>query len=304
MEYIPAMALISGVGIQSLIFQIKKRFKINTLFTSSIFLLLFIPHINKLYKIHPNENTYFNCIIGSLRGAKKAKIPYAGNSFGNAYLQAVKWLNVNAPKDSNLALVQSVERSIPRTYLDSNKIHFSNSHWSAMDRRGEYLIELTHSNNRFAYPWVWEYVDNVLKPVYQVEVDSVPIAKIWKNDIQHSLPQFQSDEENLPIKNIKEIKDGAEIELKDAFYISRIIGECTTFTKARIFTSSNETNWHQEPENIGDEQVTKYPSYEDGKINYMFPARKAKYIRIYPLDGNTSCLFSSHINLLGFHNTL
>jgi len=83
-----------------------------------------------------------------------------------AYKQAAEWLNENVTEPSRLAMAQSVERSMPRLYL-SEKIVFSNTYWSGFDRRGEYLMELTHNNNKFAYPAVWDYVETVLEPVYE-----------------------------------------------------------------------------------------------------------------------------------------
>ena len=165
MEFLPAMALLSGVGAYWIWTIFSKRFKINRLIAAILIILLFVPHVVSLIKLHPNENVYFNFLVGGLSGAQKKNVPYWGNSFGNAYLQAVNWLNKNAQPGSKLALIQGTATNIPQLYIGQN-ISFSNSFWSGVNRNGEYLLELTHQGNEIAYLFVWDYVNTVLDPVY------------------------------------------------------------------------------------------------------------------------------------------
>ena len=46
-------------------------------------------------------------------------------------------------------------------------------------------MELTFNDTARAAENKWDYVNNFLKPVYQVEVDNVALLKIWKNDAAH-----------------------------------------------------------------------------------------------------------------------
>lgn len=188
MEFIPAMALLSGLGALTLSLWLKKIFK-PFAFSSKVWkiaiIFIFIPHLYTLIKLHPNENVYFNSLIGGLKGAQEKNIPYLGNSFGNGYYQAVKWLNKNAEPNSKLALVQGTMVNVPSLYLRPD-IQYSNGFWSGINQEGEYLLELTHEGNQVAYPEAWEYINNVLIPVYEVKADGVVIAKVWKNDAGHS----------------------------------------------------------------------------------------------------------------------
>src|SRR5204863_172396 len=55
-------------------------------------------------RLYPNENVYFNQIIGGLSGAKEKNIPYWGYNYGNVYFQGVEWLNNNAISNAKLTL--------------------------------------------------------------------------------------------------------------------------------------------------------------------------------------------------------
>lgn len=307
MEFLPAMALLSGLGAKILIESLKS-FSVFRLLPKTLLILLvfmlFIPHLLVMVKMHPNENVYFNSLIGGLPGAKKANIPYWGNSFGNAYYQAVYWLNKNAPYGSKVGLLQGTSVNIPPIYF-SPAIYYSNSFWSGILREGEYLVELTHQGNEIAYLFAWEYVKEVLIPVYEVSVDGVAIATVWKNDIEHSKKEYQSEEE-VVIKSTKKIGRLLEIELDKIYALARINvqfdtqNNCETFQKGIVQTSINGKDWRTEYEKIGDEQVKSYSSLVEGTIRYIFPANQAKYIKILT-SSEKSCFFqNTKVKLYGF----
>lgn len=299
MEFLPAMALLSGLGVATLLKFIKHR-----TFVYGLLLLSLIFHLLVLVRLHPNENVYFNSFIGGLQGAKKANIPYWGNSFGNAYYQAAQWLNKNAAPGSKVALVQGTSVNIPASYF-SPQITYSNSFWSGINREGEYLVELTHQGNEIAYPFAWEYINRVLVPVHEVSVDGVAIAKIWKNDIEHSRPEYQN-EQDVPIKDINIKGNSFEIELEKIFSLAKLRidfnskGKCQTFKAGTIQTSVDNTNWRTEIEKISDYQVRAYSSLEDGLVRFIFPVNPALFIRIQTESGK-SCLFNNpKIEIRGF----
>lgn len=306
MEYIPAMALLSGVGANWIWQTFFRRFKVKGGITAVLIVFLFIPHIISLIKFHPNENVYFNFLVGGLSGAQRKNVPYWGNSFGNAYLQAVKWLNINAKPGSKLALIQGTAVNVPKIYIDSN-ISFSNSYWSGINRDGEYLLELTHQGNEIAYLFAWDYVNTVLNPVYEVKVDGVSIAKIWKNDIAHSKDEYKT-ETDLPIKNMIVNSNYLEIELLKEYSLARIIisfnpdlnKNCELFKNGVIEVSKDSKSWKRMEENIPDVQVGKQPSLINNKLNYILSAYKARYIRIYATLPNSCLLLNPETTIKGF----
>ena len=180
MEFIPAMALLAGLGASYLIQKLKLTIY-KYLFILITFILLLIP----IVKYHPHENVYFNFLVGGLKGAKEKNIPYWGNSYGNAYKEAFDWLKENARPNSKVALVEGTSLNIPRIAIGLN-LDYSNDHWSGDKKKGEYLVELTYNNPVRYYPEAWDYVEKFLVPVYEVKVDGVAIAKVWKNDLEHT----------------------------------------------------------------------------------------------------------------------
>lgn len=194
MEYIPAMAILSGIGakyiVELLNGYIVKRFKQfnNTTVQQLIYIgiiLLFIPITLKLISIHPNENVYFNPLIGGLKGASEKNFPDWGTTIGSAYKGGIDWINQHVQKNGRVALVSGFVSNVPRISIRRD-IYFSELHYSGEKKSGEYLMEVV------GYQWdknvLQEKRDylNTLVPVYEEKVDGVAILKIWKNDIQHS----------------------------------------------------------------------------------------------------------------------
>lgn len=203
MEYIPAMAILAGIGAHFLVMTLKnaelelsKRFEIvKTFFTRHaeftrittyvVILLSFIPITLKLISIHPNQNAYFNPFIGGLKGAKEKNFPDWGVTLGSVYKQGVDWINTHAEKDSKLALIRGLMQNVPSITLRSD-IFFGEIYYSGSLKKGEYLMEVTD------YGWMLnipkekrEYIET-LRPLYEVKVDRVAILTIWKNDAKNT----------------------------------------------------------------------------------------------------------------------
>lgn len=196
MEFIPAMAILAGIGANYLMTRFSKMqvfqtdFNIRYLKIVSLLLfgyLLFLP----IRQYHPNENVYFNQLVGGLQGAKQKQIPSWGNSYGNVYLQGINWLNKNVEPNAKLALAENYISVIPRLKLRSD-IDLSNQYWSGMEKNGEYVMEMDYDwplRSRLKYA----YLENFLDPVYQVKIDGIPILNIWKNDLEHTKKGFENE---------------------------------------------------------------------------------------------------------------
>jgi hypothetical protein len=277
-EYIPAMALLAGLGAHALSTRLPKAIVLLCI------LVLFLPHLVTMARMHPHENVYFNSLIGGLEGAKKANIPYYGNSFGNAYKSALDWLNENAEPDAKLGLVQGTGLNMPRIMIRPD-IRYWNDYWTGIDRGGEYMLELTHDDPVKAYPYAWEYVEKTLKPVHEVKVDGVAIAKVWKNDKEHSFPEYQRDEReyrgNLDVTKLGNVLTISTSTVTD---ITRVqINYDSTkceLPKGSVFTSLDGKTWALEKENIPFPQVSKVKPVDERRLLYFFPIRRAKAVRI------------------------
>lgn len=216
MEYTPALALFAGLGGQTVYSLLKRRF--NKLVVLALIISLFIPHLLILVKMHPNENVYFNFLIGGLGGAKDKKLPFWGNSFGAPYRQGVIWLNNNVPLNGKVAFVRELMPNIPVIWIRPD-INFHNSYRSGYLQKGEYAIGLTYQGTKDA-SYYDGYLEMFLKPVYEVKVDGVGILKIWKNEREY----LKIDTKEEVLENVILTKDekGLTFDLGEVKKLSRL----------------------------------------------------------------------------------
>lgn len=297
MEFVPAMALLCGLGSKVIIDFFSKN-RISKIFIFSILTLNCLFLIFNLIKWHPNENVYFNFLIGGLKGAAKINFPSWGNSFGNAYLQGIKWFNENAPKNAKLSLVQGIHINVPPIWVRKDILYNADS-WSGIERKGEYLMELTFNDTAREFHYEWEYLDNFLIPVYEVKVDEVPILKIWKNDWEHTRKEFQLTETKYAGSvSVKRANGALIIDLGKDLTLSRIYfsysnqENCTPISTGFVETSTDGNTWLREKDRIPYPQVGLKSNSQDGQIIYYLAARKARMVR-FLLNDDNSCWFVS-----------
>lgn len=293
MEYIPALALIAGVGGGWLVNFFSKRFKLQQYILGMAAILLFLPITVKLYKIHPNENVYFNFLIGGLEGAKNKNISSWGNSFGAAYRQGVSWINKNAEPGSKLVLAYELMPNIPSLWVRPD-ILFHNGKRSGFIRDGEYAITLTYDGTaeRSYYD---RYLETVLEPVYEAKVDSVSILKVWKNDLEHTRKQYQRQ---IVLKGIMwrfssgriEADLGKEVDLSYLNLSFGNSGSCPKLISGAVSLSKDGKNWSYLPGSLPIGQISIFgwqPS--ESQFIYFFLGEKARYLKIEYLPVE-SCL--------------
>lgn len=312
MEFLPAMALLSGLGAWQIISWCKKvslaesnkKYFIRVV---QIFLVLsFIWPVSILVKLHPNENVYFNSLIGGLSGARDLNFPSWGNSFGNAYFQGIKWINQNAGKEAKVALLQGTLANAPLIYFrsdiryipgdqDSGKKNF----FSGINREGEYLMELTFNDSGKDFFYIWEYVEKFLVPVYEIKVDDVAILKVWKNDMDHTRPGMKLTPVTFNgLVNITEDSHFLYVDLNRAVLLSSVeldfdlTNDCVPLETGFMETSLDRTDWKKEKDAIPQYQINGTVNLQDRKIIYYLAGREVKYIR-FALDSKSSCIFNN-----------
>lgn len=295
MEYVPALAILSGIGakylvtwLHSYIVKIKPFSHLTIQPFQLLVILSFIPIALKIISIHPNENVYFNPLIGGLKEAKGKNYPYWGLNLGSSYKQGIDWLNKNAEKNASVALVLGTADNIPRISFREDLI-FYNGAWSGTERKGEYLIEAIFDGWIREWYHAGEYVDKILRPVYEVKVDDVAILKVWKNDKEHTYSRFLNEmqldpnqitwrqEENSLIIDIKEILELMSIS------VTVQNENCFDLKTGQVFLSLDNKTWQLEKEPI--RSMFKSGS----KLTYPLVAKKARYVKM-EID-KTSCLF-------------
>lgn len=295
MEYIPALAIFAGLGgliVRNwLAHRLPKSIFPRTV--ASVFVVIaFLPIFIKLIQIHPNENVYFNFLIGGLSGAKVKQIPSWGHSFGAAYRQAIIWLNKNAEYNSKMVLTYELMPNIPRLWLRPD-LNFSNTYRSGYLRHGEYAIGLVYEGveERSYYE---TYLEEFLRPVYEIKVDGTAILKIWKND-EAFLKKPWQEEVIKPVIFSKE-DNKLKFDLGKLVNLSRLEIEydednCTNIISLNIKFSPDGKNWGTLPGRLPRAWriavLGQQPA--DGKFLEPFVGQEARFIEI-TIDPKDSCL--------------
>lgn len=186
MEFIPAMAILTGIGwywLQNLLKSLTKSFF--SVASIIIIIVIFLPITLKIISIHPNQSVYFNPLIGGLKGAKEKEFTDWGITLGNQYQQGINWLNTHIEQDANVALVKGLLTNVPRIKIRKD-INFSEYYYSGSNKNGEYLMEVVDYRWDHDVPKEKRKYLDTLTPVYEVKVEDVTILTIWKNDKVHT----------------------------------------------------------------------------------------------------------------------
>lgn len=286
MEFLPAMSLIAALGAWQLIEYLKKFIKGRLIVILQILVvLMFLWPIFVIVKMHPNENVYFNFLIGGLKGAKEQKFPSWGNSFGNAYFQGLKWINENAEKNSKLSLIQGTSTNAPAIFLRED-IDYKAGNWSGIERGREYLMELTFNDSTRDFNYAWDYVENFLSPVYEIKIEGVPILKIWKNDLQHTKELTRKNEVELaaPLE-IKTFDNQIVLDLGKVALLSRLylyfdpLPGCLTPKAAFIEISKDGSVWIREKDPVPFRQIKQEENIGNGRIEYFIAGKEVRYAK-------------------------
>lgn len=294
MEYIPAMSILAGIGAFYFANWVSK-FLINKnhlLLLKICIVLLFIPISLKLISLHPNEGVYFNPLIGGLRGAKEKNIPYWGESLGNPYKQGLIWINQNAKKNSKLVLTFGLKSNLPSIYIRPD-IEFHNKYRGVDTRFGEYVIGLTNKNKYYNDTYYSKYLERFLKPEHVVQIDGVPILKIWKNDMEHTFPEFR----NSTVFNKKAGTnfDGNTlvVDFKKILTLRKIVFKIEDRSckrnenDIRVNSSLDGNLWIDN--GLGQQDVLAAGIFTNSEYIHYFPAEKVHFVKFDFLN-SSSCL--------------
>lgn len=185
MEVLFPLAIISGTGAYQLYLFIHARIPkirvlqvtipIHCILLGIVSFYLLIPI--SLY--HPFQTSYFNELIGGVKGAQgKFDIEF----WASSYKYALSYLNQNAPQ--NAKIVVSMAPDIAKLYLRDDLQSKLNLHnLASVDptvyKESDYTVIL----NRQSF-WEWFSIPPYMKdrkPLYTLAIQSVPLVYIYKN---------------------------------------------------------------------------------------------------------------------------
>lgn len=126
---------------------------------------------------HPYQITYFNELVGGLKGAfGRFDLDY----WGTSQKAAMEWLNENAKQDSIVHVVMAAD--VAAKYLRPDLREHMNTTWYD---DADYVVVLNRQSFFYRYFYIVEYM-LMRKPAYVVESRGVPLTWIFDN----SLGQF------------------------------------------------------------------------------------------------------------------
>lgn len=319
MEFVPAMAILSGMGGFFLVrwtsITVQGKVLSRIIVLSIIASFMFVVY--EMIIIHPNQNVYFNQLVGGLSGAQERNIPSWGNTYGNVYLQGINWLNNNAEPNARLALAANYISAIPRLKLRPD-IDLDNSHWSGPDRKGEYGMEMYYDwplKSRYKYA----YYEIFLEPVYQVVVDGVPLLKIWKNELEFTREGYEREVIIKPLSIAREddevspgvIQQKLRLDFINQVFLTRLTIDYFADNCERqgedgfVAVSQDGINFVREPGPLYDpESPYASPGMDENTFVYMFPARPARSVIFNSQKTNPCVLKNYKITVVGLERSL
>lgn len=302
MEFIPAMAILSGIGVYWVYRFLKKQI-LKFLFIV-LLIVMFMFTLLELIKLHPNENIYFNQLVGGLKGAKEKNIPFWGYNYGNVYFQGVEWLNKNAVQNAKLALPIVNMVNVPRIKLRPD-IDFSNAYFSGSSKQGEYVMEMSNNWNPRSW-YAYAYLDEFLNPVYEVKVDGVTILKIWKNSEQYLREEFKKTEQEYIVKNFNVVDSILNIDLGQKILLTKLkishsSQDCQTQKGGYIRLSVDGQSWEQRSETIDYPQIPiQWMKWDEKNFTYFFSAKETRFIFLDTQMEDSCLLQNLKIRIYGF----
>ncbi len=144
--------------------------------------MFILVHVVLLVRLHPYEHLYFNSFIGGLKGAQSVGLYTWETLYDAPYRELASWMDAHAQKDARLAHLDGTMLALSPTWLRPD-IRIG-SYFSGFDGKGEYIASIVYPKPPAVFPY--NYLETFVKPVYEVKVDGVVIAKIWKNDSTHT----------------------------------------------------------------------------------------------------------------------
>ncbi len=287
MEYVPAMAILAGLGASSLYKFVKLR-------ALKILILLFIVigFFNltlKLHEIHPNENQFFNVLIGGLKGAKEKDFSFWGFTLGAPYREGIEWINDHAETGSDVVFAYELIPNIPRLWVRPG-LSLNNGSRSGYLQNGEYAISLRYQGieDRSYYD---TYLDKYINPVFTADVDGVSVLNVWKNDKNHLKTSI--DEELVKGVNMIHTKFGLTFDIGKSVKLWRLEIDykdtsCKPLVEAHDETSNDGNSWKKIRWTLPEDWRISYLGEQPKKGHFIEPfvGQDARFVNLFlnPLD--------------------
>ena len=206
-DVVPALCIIGGIGAKAIVDLMTKivlRFKplyknkynkysgrsVQSVqlvfFTSLILLPVFFEFAVNFKKHHPYELTYFNPIFGGFPKAYYGKLPYATDYWGGVYKQGVDLLNEKLPEGATLDLPFGAHMIFDYSLRKDIRVCLTdlNGQSKVYPAPGDYIMYYTRQSS-YSGNIIIEFCEERLNPIYTIDVDGVPILKVFRNSDEY-----------------------------------------------------------------------------------------------------------------------
>ena len=183
LEFLPAAALIAGLGAATLVRWLAMRLPGRHAMISTITAALIIANMAYAFiTFHPFEHLYFNRFVGGINGAaEQFEASETSDYWAVSYRQGVQWLNDNALPDSILYipiadhLVRLPEALWLRSDILLTSHEFADSLWQS--EQPVYVMFITHP---YFYDEIARYCTEELEPLYSLTAEGKPVTLIYR----------------------------------------------------------------------------------------------------------------------------
>jgi hypothetical protein len=170
---VPPLCILAGVGgaylIKSLNKFIPKKKRLEKIFQTMIFIIIFSLPLIDTITYHPYQTTYFNRLIGGIKGAEENfELEY----WGNSYKEGSKWLNENA--EENATIIVPIAEWLPRYYLRKDISIKKEINTYEKNLYVMFMIDNTYKNN------LMNTLESSKKSIHSIIIKRVPILQIYK----------------------------------------------------------------------------------------------------------------------------
>lgn len=143
---LPAMALLAGIG--------AARMASSRMLLTVLMLVLLLWPVNDLFILHPYQSSYFNAIVGGVKGASE---DYDTDYWASSYKEAAEWINARA-EERQLKIILA---GTPHVALCAQHYLRSNVMFKTLNQRGvsgplppevDYYVALTRRHYHENFP--------------------------------------------------------------------------------------------------------------------------------------------------------
>jgi 4-amino-4-deoxy-L-arabinose transferase-like glycosyltransferase len=316
-EFIAPFAMLSGFGavmMRSFILRqiekiqmISNHRRIAEISLSILFLASYVPIFMTLQKLHPNENLYFNSFVGGVKGAFEKNIYGYGNTYGNAYYQAARWLNLHAVKDAKVVLLWGLNQNISRQSLRDDVTHLGVER-SGFQQKGEYQIVTMEQGSPVYDTFRYKYADRFLKELFAMKVDGVSILRIWRNNKTDNRTDIPRKVQNISFDRLDNKEDKiVTLNLDSETLLQRIEFRFTDpickleSIGAKIRFGSSTDDLIGNNDEINDFTLSEIVAYQADFV-YLFAAERARVIEISFPSAYSCDVSDAKLNVFSFKN--